>query len=84
MNQIEAQKKIIESIKANPENVIAKALAFNPSMSTYRVAFANVVSAAKLAPCALEVIAYIACRSACNGSDNGKTIWNLLKFADTL
>ena len=77
MNQIEAQKKIIEAIKANPENVIAKALAFNPSIK-------DIVSDAQFEPVTLEDVADIACRLACNGSDNGKTIFNMLNFADTL
>ena len=77
MNQVEAQKKIIEAIKANPENVIAKAIAFNPSIS-------DDIRSARLAEWGIDGIAARACRVACKGSDNGKTIFNLLNFADTL
>ena len=77
MNQVEAQKKILEAIKANPENVIAKAIAFNPSITYF-------VSEVQFAPRTMENVAAIACGLACNGSDNGKTIFNLLNFADTL
>lgn len=72
-----AQEKISEAIKVNPENVISKAIAFNP-------ATASIVEAVRKAPGSLAGVAAAALKDALRGKTNEETIANMVKFSNEL
>jgi len=72
-----AQAKITEAINANPENVIAKAIAFSPKT-------AQIVDEVRKAPGTLAGVAAAALKDALRGKTNEETIANMIKFSNDL
>lgn len=75
--QAQAQAKIAEAIKNNPEIVISAALELKPSIKSE-------IDALRKADGTLQGVAAIACKSALRGKTNEETIENMVSFAKLL
>ena len=77
MSNTEMQSKISAAIKADAENVITKAISFNPSV-------AAVVADTRKAPGKIEGVAAIALRYALRGANNAETVANMARCCGML
>lgn len=72
-----AQQAMIAAINADAENVIAKAIAFRPSI-------ASIVAETRKAQGPISGVAAVACRYALKGADAAETMANMDAFVATL